>query len=88
VNETSLTLAIEDVIRSKEEAVDNFMEEIIEPLEHIGNPEKLIGKPYGTWTPEDLQRMSLIYGSSPDSPLQKFIFNREYQYLKELEAGV
>ena len=88
MKETALTEAVNDIIEIKLSAIDEFLEEIVEPIENVGNPEKLIGRPYNTWTPEDMQRLITIYGSAPDSPLQKFIFNREYQHLIELEQGV
>ncbi len=76
-----LTQAAEEVIALKLKAVDEWIENIVEPLADIGNPEKMIGKPYGTWTPEDLQTLYAIYGKA----LEKFIFNKELKYIQELE---
>ncbi len=88
MKDTVLTQMADEIVELHLNVVDELLEEMVEPLEDIGDPEKLIGKPYKNWSPEDLQRLTTIYGSAPDSPLQKFIFNREYKYLQELEQGV
>ena len=85
MKETQLTQAIEEVIRIKLKAVDLFVEKYIEPLTDVGNPEKLIGKPYEQWTPDDLQRLVLIYGEGEPNILSDFIFKKEYEKVKSLE---
>jgi hypothetical protein len=67
-------------------AIDVIIEKYIDPLEDIGNPEKLIGKPYETWTPEDLQSLSKVYGVKEPNPLSDFIFNKKYKELQALKA--
>ena len=81
---TSLTRATEDVIALKMRVVDEFIEAVIEPLASIGNPEKLIGKPYEQWTQGDMMALHNIYGEG----LNKFIFNKEYKKLLKLESEV
>ena len=76
-----LTQAVEEVIALKLKAVDEWIGSVVEPLADIGNPEKIIGKPYAQWTPQDLQTLYAIYGKA----LEKFIFNKELKYIQELE---
>lgn len=83
MKETPFTTALDEVIAEDLEALDAVIEEDIEVLGDIGNPEKLIGKPYEEWTPQDKQRLAQIYGS--DETLSKFIFKREYEAVKKLE---
>uniref|UniRef100_A0A6M3IUL9 Uncharacterized protein n=1 Tax=viral metagenome TaxID=1070528 RepID=A0A6M3IUL9_9ZZZZ len=75
--------ACKEVIELMLKAVDEYIEEVIEPISQIGSPEKLLGKKYEEWTPQDLQMMSQIYGEK----LEDFIFKREYEKVKELENG-
>ena len=82
---SSLTRVVDDVIALKMKAVDDYIESVVEPIENVGNPEKLIGKPYETWTQLDLQLLGQIYGNSNDSPLAKLIFNKEYEAVRRLE---
>ena len=81
-----LTQATEKVVALKMKAIDAVVDELIEPLEAIGSPEKLIKKPYAQWTPEDLQLLIKIYGTGDNTPLTKTIFNRTYEEVKRLEA--
>ena len=62
-----------------------LIEELIEPLEKLGNPEDLIKKPYENWTKEDLMLMSKIYGTGDDTPLSNLIFKRTLERVKQLE---
>ena len=80
--------AVDEVIKLNTEVIDDFIKEFVDSLPNINSPEKLIGKPYGNWTPQDLQLLTNIYGSGDNTPLQKVIFNREYANLKQLEQGV
>lgn len=88
IKETPMTAAISKMIAVKMKAIDQLIEEMVTPVIKVGNPADLIGKPYELWTPEDLQRLQTIYGTGPNSPLQRFIFNKEYEHLRELEAEV
>ncbi len=88
MKETSLTRAVQEVIEFKLKALDLFLEEMVDPLEQVGNPEKLIGKKYEEWTPQDLQMLGQIYGNAHDSPLARLIFRKEYEKVKQLEKEV
>jgi len=76
-----ITEACKYVVALKLKAVDEYIEKYIEPLLDIGSPEKLIGKPYNEWTPQDFQMLSVIYGDK----FEKFIFKKEYESVRELE---
>lgn len=74
------------IVEKKMKAIDLLVEQMIEPLSDVGNPEKLIKKPYEQWTPEDLQRLTMIYGTKEPNTLSNFIFNREFEKVKQLES--
>ena len=86
MKETQLTKAVERVVALKAAAIDKLTEEMIEPLGDVGNPEKLIGKPYEQWTLQDKQILSQIYGTEEPNPLSNLIFRREYDKVQKMEA--
>lgn len=86
MKKTAFTLAVDKVVALKMRAIDLFIEQYIEPLADVGNPEKLIGKPYEEWTPQDLTMLIQIYGQQEPNPLSNLIFNREYDKVKAMEA--
>jgi len=88
MRETTLTRITQEVIDLKLKAADEFIADVIEPLEKIGSPEALIGKKYEEWTPLDIQLLSQVYGQGNDSPLAKLIFAKEYEKVKKLEGEV
>ena len=88
MRETTLTRITEEVIDLKLKAADEFIADVIEPLEKIGSPEALIGKKYDSWSALDFQLLGQVYGGSPDSPLAKLIFAKEYEKVKKLESEV
>ena len=77
--------AINETIDQKLDAVETVLSEIIDPITIVGNPEKLIGKHYDSWTPEDLQRLTAIYGTDDKSPLSNLIFRRILERVQEME---
>ncbi len=79
-----LVKAIEDVIDVKLKAVDEFIDRIVEPLASVGNPEKLIGKPYEQWTDVDRMTLYKIYGAE----LESYIFRKEMKAIDELKREV
>ncbi len=83
-----LSPLIKEVIKEKMVAVDEFIEQNIKPLEVTTNPEKLLGKPYALWSPQDKQLLASVYGTGSDSRLVKTIVNKEYEQVKALEADV
>ena len=77
---------VDEIIKMKMDIADEYIKEVIDTIGDIGSPEKLIGKKYETWTPEDLQRLAGVYGQGDDTPLAKLIFNKEYEKVKALET--
>lgn len=82
-----LIKAVEKVVELKMQAIDIIMDSLVEPLADVGNPEKLIKKPFAQWTPEDLTLLTKIYGQGENTPLTRTIFNRKFEEVKELEAS-
>ena len=84
MKETTLTMAAEEVIELKLKVADMFIEEIIDPLGDLGNPETVIGKPYEQWTPADMQILGQLYGPEPNA-LSDLIFQKSYKEVLALE---
>lgn len=79
------TVLVEEAIKETLDAAEAYVKEFIKPIADVGNPEKVMGKPYEEWTEQDKMTAGEIYG--PDSEvLNRFIFNKEYKVLKELEG--
>ena len=85
MKETDLTLGIEKMVAVKIKAVDRFIKEYIEPIADVGNPEKLIKKPYEQWTQQDLQMLGKIYGETEPNALSNLIFRKKYDEVRKLE---
>ena len=85
MNKTDLEKSMDRAIEVKLKAVDLLVEELIEPLEKIGSPEALIGKPYEQWTAQDLMMLVQIYGQTEPNPLSDLIFKKSYENVKQLE---
>ncbi len=85
MKETPLTLAIDKALDIKIKAIERIVEEFIDPLSEVGNPEKLIGKPYEEWTPQDLSVLSKIYGTSEPNLLSNLIFRKKFEEVKRME---
>lgn len=77
---------IDKVIEEKLDAADAFIKEFIDPIGDVGSPVDVMGKPYEEWNEQDWARLGQIYLDK--ERLEKFIFNKEYAKLQELEAGV
>lgn len=86
MKQTDLTRAIDEVVALKIRAVDQVIEELVEPLLDLGSPEKIIGKPYESWSEQDFMLLSQVYGEEPNA-LSNLIFRKKYAEVKELEAG-
>jgi len=81
-----LNQVVDRVIEAKLKAVDRIVEEIIDPVGDVGNPEKLIGKKYEQWSPDDVGRLSQVYGTGDKTPLANLVFKHIYEKVKQLEA--
>jgi len=81
-----LEKSMDKAIEVKLQAADRLIEELVEPLEDLGNPEKLLGKPYESWSPQELTMMIQIYGQKEPNPLSNLIFRKTYDKVREMEA--
>lgn len=77
--------AMDRVIALQIKVMDRVVEDLIEPIADVGNPEKLIGKEYSSWTPQDLQLLTQIYGTQEPNALSDLIFRRKYEEVLALE---
>ncbi len=82
-----LTRAIKEVVDKELAALDIVLSELVEPISDVGNPEKLLGKPYDAWTPEDLGMLSQVYGKDDNTPLANTIFKRTLERVQEMEKS-
>ena len=85
MNKSNFANSVDDIIKMKMDVVDEYIKDIIDEIGDIGSPEKLIGKKYETWTPEDIQRLAGVYGEGDDTPLAKLIFQKSYAEVIALE---
>jgi len=85
MNKSNFANSVDDIIKMKMEVVDEYIKDIVDEIGDIGSPEKLIGKKYEEWTPEDLQRLAGVYGEGDDTPLAKLIFQKSYAEVIALE---
>ena len=85
MKKSDLDKAVEQVVKFKMKAVDNLIEELIKPLEVTDNPEDVIGKPYESWTPQDLEMAKRIYGTKEPSLLSNLVFRKTYERVREME---
>ena len=85
MRDTALNIAVDEVVALKMKAVDDYIEKNVVPiLDSLGNPEKLIGKTWKEWTPQDKQILSSIYGAA----LEDFIAKKAIAEMREAEAEV
>jgi len=85
MDKNELTQMIDEVVKMKMDIVDEYIDEVVAAIGDIGSPEKLIGKKYEDWTPQDLQTLAGIYGPGDETPLGKLIFSKEYEKVLTLE---
>ena len=85
MKQTDLEKAMDKAIELKLKAVDKLLEELVEPLEKLGSPEVLIGKPYEMWSGEDLMLLTQVYGQGNNTPLANLVFKKEYEKVKAME---
>ena len=77
---------IDEVISDMTSVADEVLDELKYQFEEIKNPEKLLGRPYETWTRQDLMMLSQVYGTEEPNPLSELIFRKKYEQVKALEA--
>ena len=77
---------IDSTLASMVLATEDYLAEIVEQFEDVGNPEKLLEKPYDQWTMDDFNMLTYIYGDKEPNALTNLIFKREYNKVKELES--
>lgn len=85
MKKAQLSESADKAVSLKMRAIDIVVERMIEPLEDVGNPEKLIGKNFEEWTPEDIGRLTMIYGTREPNPLSNLIFRKKLTEVRELE---
>ena len=88
MNEAALTKLIDHIVEVKITAMDRWIEEHIDDLEAFGNPEKLSGKPYETWTPQDLMMLGQVYGPTNDTALARLIARKEIEKTRAAEKAL
>ena len=75
---------VDSVIAEDLPVITKIVDEIVEDITDFGSPEKLIGKPYEEWTPQDLIILGQVYGPENESPLGRLIAKHK---IAELRAG-
>ncbi len=85
MKQTPLIDGIDEIVALKLAAADDFIKKVVEPLEDVGNPEKLIGKTYDQWTPQDKQALVGVYG---EGNLSEFLAKKYIAEMRQHEAEV
>ena len=79
---------VKEELKEAKRLADLEIKENIEPIAHVGTPEKLIGKKYFSpiyernWTKEDILMLYQIYGQEK---IDDFIAKKEIEDLHRLE---
>ncbi len=81
-----LNSVIAEMIEEDFAILDELIEEEIKPLSDLGDPEKLIGKKFEEWTPEDMALLEQIYANNPEA-LNKVVFDHTFQAMTEAEEA-
>ena len=84
MKQDQLTKVMDEVITLTLQAMDEVIEEVIEPIADIGSLEKLIGKKYEEWTDLDKNMMHQVDPKAFDD----LVFRKEYPKLIMLEKEV
>ena len=79
---------LEEVYEMKLRVSNEVLEEMDEMLGSIPGPEKLIGKPYEEWAPQDIQLLSTVWPLDGDNKLTKLIVKKEIQAMQEARSLV
>lgn len=74
------TILVDAEVKKVKEEADAYIEKYIEPIADIGNPEKIIGRKYEQWTPQDIQTLTQVYVYDI-KPLEDFIAKKEIDKL-------
>ncbi len=77
------------MLKADLEILDALVEKEIKPIADLGNPEKLIGKKFEEWTPEDMALLTQIYpnNNDPSNPLNKVVFEHTHQAMLDAEEA-
>ncbi len=81
-----LNSVIAEMIEEDLALLDELIEEEIKPLADLGDPEKLLGKKFEEWTPEDMALLEQIYANNP-KPLNKVVFEHTHQVMLDAEEA-
>ena len=67
---------VEECVKKSKEMADAYIKKHIDPIADMGNPERIIGKPYKMWSEQDKQMLRQAYVYSPEE-LEEFIAKQE-----------
>jgi hypothetical protein len=81
---------VDEIIKEELDTIKEVIKEELDPLTKFGSPEKLLGIPYEQWkgNPNILMALSRVYGTGPDSILEKFIADKDISKMYESEKGL
>jgi len=67
---------VEECIKKSKAMADAYIKKHIDPIADLGNPERIIGKPYERWTPMDKQMLRQAYTYTPEK-LEEFMAKKD-----------
>jgi uncharacterized protein YecA (UPF0149 family) len=85
MQKNDFTEMVNDIVKLKLEAADEYIDTVIKSIGQVGSPESLIGKKYEEWTPQDLQLLINVYGQGDESPLGKLIARKTIERVEDME---
>jgi hypothetical protein len=82
---STFELALEKYTELETKVLKRFMEDHIKPLAIVADPEKLIGKPFEQWQPQDAELLSKIYGPEEPNIFTDFMLEKEVEEIRNLK---
>jgi len=81
-------IAIKRYLAIQMDSIAKWLSTYVEPMKILTDPEKLMGRPYETWTKEDHQRLRQIY-SGKGNPYTRLMIKKISDQLdqEKIETG-
>ena len=80
----NLQEVVKDEVDRTIKVYEKFKKKEIDPIAKLGNPEKIINKPYEQWNPQDIQMLREVYVYSPED-LEEFMVKKDVQEVWDIQ---
>jgi hypothetical protein len=82
---TPFEIALKQYLEIQTKVVKQYVESYIKPLTILVNPETLMGRPFETWTPQDHQKLQIVYGPGKN-PYTQLILEKQVAMVQQMKA--